>query len=110
MVQCMMFTFISQGVHCQNPDAPTNGKVSGNSYFFGDQIQYECEEGFHLVGNDQAVCSENGTWSAEAPQCKGRFLYALNIALDFRLHFPLHQRFTGLCNFDMTHPSLSKSP
>ncbi|XP_064626004.1 sushi, von Willebrand factor type A, EGF and pentraxin domain-containing protein 1-like [Lineus longissimus] len=58
-------------IQCEKPSSPKHGRARGDSHFFGDQIWYECDEGFLLVGNDSAICSENGTWSVEVPQCKG---------------------------------------
>ena len=38
----------------------------------GGQAQFSCGEGFSIHGPTSAVCLEDGTWSAELPQCQSK--------------------------------------
>ncbi|VDO68786.1 unnamed protein product [Haemonchus placei] len=38
---------------------------------FGNEIQYECLNGWKLIGEERRRCMHDGTWSGVAPYCKG---------------------------------------
>ncbi|CAH1241242.1 FBN2 [Branchiostoma lanceolatum] len=57
-------------VQCPILTNPANGDVSGsNSY--GDRVQFECNWGYTLVGEDSLTCKDTGHWNGNAPTCKG---------------------------------------
>ncbi|XP_005389350.2 PREDICTED: membrane cofactor protein-like [Chinchilla lanigera] len=54
---------------------PVNGQVIllNKSYEFGTQIQFVCNDGFYLVGNEILHCLLNGSnvhWNGKAPVCE----------------------------------------
>ena len=53
---------------CPTPVSPTNGQVTGTAYSFGDRVEYVCDEGFQMVGNQHSECMADRTWGP-APEC-----------------------------------------
>ena len=45
----------------------------GNGCYYEDTVQFECNDGFMLVGDDTAECLDNGNWSVEIPNCERKF-------------------------------------
>ncbi|XP_075952880.1 complement factor H isoform X5 [Anarhichas minor] len=61
-------------VTCKKPSTVTNGKHSWDSEDdpkYGEIIQYVCNEGYALVGNDSIVCSETRDYDSRPPACQG---------------------------------------
>ncbi|XP_013383226.1 sushi, von Willebrand factor type A, EGF and pentraxin domain-containing protein 1 [Lingula anatina] len=56
-------------VTCPTPSHITNGKVSGNLFLYGEQLQYECDIGYELFGSSSLTCLSNGQWSDQYPTC-----------------------------------------
>lgn len=44
----------------------------GQEYSFGQVVNFECNAEHKLVGAGEIVCSANGKWSNDVPQCKGK--------------------------------------
>ncbi|KAJ3587163.1 hypothetical protein NHX12_013553 [Muraenolepis orangiensis] len=64
-------TATCQAVHCDPPE--TNAEMTSiwrASYTYRQVIQYRCPQGT-LVGQAHLWCTENGTWSAPPPACRG---------------------------------------
>ncbi|KAF5889668.1 sushi, von Willebrand factor type A, EGF and pentraxin domain-containing protein 1-like isoform X1, partial [Clarias magur] len=61
--QCLLIT-------CDKPDIKNAGRVRGKSSFYGykDFVQYECNEGYTMEGEDYLVCDVNG-WNPPPPKC-----------------------------------------
>ncbi|XP_031727591.1 complement decay-accelerating factor, GPI-anchored isoform X3 [Anarrhichthys ocellatus] len=60
-------------VTCKKPSTVTNGKHSWDSEDdpkYGEIIQYVCNEGYALVGNDSIVCSETRDYDSRPPACQ----------------------------------------
>ncbi|XP_015517072.1 sushi, von Willebrand factor type A, EGF and pentraxin domain-containing protein 1 isoform X1 [Neodiprion lecontei] len=55
---------------CGSPDKAENTQITGNERSVGSTIEYECPEGFMLVGSRIRTCAESGFWSDIAPDCK----------------------------------------
>lgn len=55
---------------CTTPSTIGNGFFRGNSYFYQDNVTYECEEGFRLVGIATLTCTDTAVWSSDAPVCE----------------------------------------
>ncbi|XP_054639280.1 zona pellucida sperm-binding protein 3 receptor isoform X2 [Dunckerocampus dactyliophorus] len=75
MVSGWMFPSSCQIVTCQKPAEVTNGKSLWDSQDFpkyGEVIQYECDEGYTLVGNKSIVC-KNLEYDSPPPVCKEIF-------------------------------------
>ena len=46
-----------------------NGDVEGNSFSFGSNISFSCNEGYEIFGSDLITCRANKTWSNSIPEC-----------------------------------------
>lgn len=57
---------------CGFPGRPRNGSFSGNALLFevGQDVTYQCEEGFVLFGPETRSCLSNGTWTRALPECR----------------------------------------
>ncbi|XP_013372029.1 PREDICTED: membrane cofactor protein-like [Chinchilla lanigera] len=60
---------------CTLPQDPLNGHVNflNESYELGTQVQFICNNGFYLIGNEILHCLLSGSdvqWSSEAPECE----------------------------------------
>ena len=63
---------------CLRPQVPANGNLKPelDVYFVGQPIQFECENGFELVGAEFIECLNTGLWSTDVPQCNpSKFLF-----------------------------------
>ncbi|XP_036362858.1 uncharacterized protein LOC115216258 [Octopus sinensis] len=64
-----------QGVMCEDPFFPVNGKVTVNTYAIGGNASYKCnEDGYQPFPNSIRTCVENNNkngliWSGEIPKC-----------------------------------------
>ena len=54
--------------------SPENGNlaITGNIYL--SEAQYECDEGFAVVGLMVRVCQADGQWSGNEPHCEGTII------------------------------------
>ncbi|XP_027642316.1 complement factor H [Falco peregrinus] len=62
---------------CLPVQAPENGRVIttgafelGQEYSFGQVVNFECNAKYQLVGSKEIICSSNGKWSSDVPQCQ----------------------------------------
>ena len=56
-------------VVCGAPKTPQDGSVFVTGHHYLSVATFECNEGYELVGNASALCTEAGTWSTPAPIC-----------------------------------------
>ena len=56
---------------CVFPVPPLNGDVKRVEYAIMQEVEYKCERGTVLKGTPQ-VCSDNGTWIGNIPECIGK--------------------------------------
>uniref|UniRef100_A0A8C6D5F1 Complement C3d receptor 2 n=1 Tax=Moschus moschiferus TaxID=68415 RepID=A0A8C6D5F1_MOSMO len=63
-------------IHCQAPPVINNGRHRGvlaESFRYGDEVSYECDQGFDLLGEKSIRCISDskghGSWSGPVPQC-----------------------------------------
>lgn len=66
-------------IKCLPVQEPENGRIImtgafelGQEYSFGQVVNFECNAKYKLVGAKEIVCSANGEWSSDVPQCKGK--------------------------------------
>ncbi|XP_014106249.1 PREDICTED: complement factor H [Pseudopodoces humilis] len=64
-------------IKCLPVQEPENGRIImtgafelGQEYSFGQVVNFECNAKHKLVGAEEIVCSANGKWSNDVPQCK----------------------------------------
>uniref|UniRef100_A0A8C5MNE1 Sushi domain-containing protein n=1 Tax=Leptobrachium leishanense TaxID=445787 RepID=A0A8C5MNE1_9ANUR len=57
---------------CPPPATVDNGRFHPEKevYEYLNAITYECDKGFDVVGEASIHCTEHGTWSSSAPDCK----------------------------------------
>ena len=57
-------------VECPDPDPVEHGSFSGDVYTYGSFINYTCDFGFRLVGQEVLHCLANASWSYHSPRCE----------------------------------------
>ncbi|XP_051481399.1 complement factor H [Apus apus] len=62
---------------CLPVQAPENGRMvmSGafeldREYSFGQVVNFECNAKYRLVGSKELICSSNGKWNSDVPECQ----------------------------------------
>ncbi|XP_074733340.1 complement factor H-like [Strix uralensis] len=62
---------------CLPVQAPENGRIIttgafelGREYSFGQVVNFECNAKHRLVGSKEIICSSNGKWNNDVPQCQ----------------------------------------
>lgn len=68
-----LILWFSADVDCGSPEIAENGKVvlPSNATYYGALALYACQQNFELDGVSRRLCLENGTWSSDAPKCRG---------------------------------------
>ncbi|XP_058127402.1 sushi, von Willebrand factor type A, EGF and pentraxin domain-containing protein 1 [Anopheles ziemanni] len=56
-------------ITCETPHVPPGSYVIGYDYNIHSSIQYHCDPGHILRGEDTLTCLESGQWSGDAPDC-----------------------------------------
>ncbi|MEQ2314156.1 hypothetical protein AMECASPLE_009316 [Ameca splendens] len=59
-------------VGCHRPPVPKHGSTEGLFLHSGARVTYHCDPGYKLRGFRTAICLNDGTWSAPAPECVER--------------------------------------
>ncbi|XP_070782278.1 beta-2-glycoprotein 1-like [Enoplosus armatus] len=62
--------FMCTPKQCPYPDPLTNGEQYYEDTVYQSTINYTCNKGFILIGDNKAECLANGTWSSPEPKCK----------------------------------------
>ncbi|XP_049300024.1 sushi, von Willebrand factor type A, EGF and pentraxin domain-containing protein 1 [Anopheles funestus] len=57
-------------ITCETPHVPPGSYVIGYDYNIHSSIQYHCDPGHILRGEDTLTCLESGQWSGDAPDCE----------------------------------------
>ena len=63
------------------PRHSDSGVVRLTGTTLNSKVIYQCNHGYHPVGNGRRVCQSNGEWSGRTPVCRCRlfvFLYVYN--------------------------------
>uniref|UniRef100_A0A3Q1EEN8 Sushi domain-containing protein n=1 Tax=Acanthochromis polyacanthus TaxID=80966 RepID=A0A3Q1EEN8_9TELE len=71
---------------CPRPDETPNGSyqiIEGEDFVFGTAIQYVCDQGYQVVGDDTLNCNLDG-WTGKAPTCKRKSQYQQQLCFEFR--------------------------
>ncbi|XP_065531391.1 complement factor H isoform X1 [Lathamus discolor] len=62
---------------CLPVHAPENGRIIttgafelGQEHSFGQVVKFECNAKYRLVGSKEIICSSNGKWNSDVPQCQ----------------------------------------
>ena len=68
----VVFLHFNPLASCSYDDAWLNNDhliISGGGNLFGGVTTFECEEGYHIVGNNKLKCLSDGSWDHPAPTC-----------------------------------------
>ncbi|KAL5018347.1 hypothetical protein ScPMuIL_004069 [Solemya velum] len=62
-------------VQCLRPAEPTNGMIKtvrapGQSFYYEEEIDYQCDMGYMNEGGSTQTCLSDGTWGGTAPNCQ----------------------------------------
>ncbi|KAM7106224.1 complement factor H isoform 2-T2 [Ciconia maguari] len=62
---------------CLPVPAPEHGRIImtgafelGQEYSFGQVVNFECNAKYRLVGSKEIICSSDGKWNSDVPQCQ----------------------------------------
>ncbi|KFM77244.1 Sushi, von Willebrand factor type A, EGF and pentraxin domain-containing protein 1, partial [Stegodyphus mimosarum] len=55
---------------CDTPSIVPNSHIPVGPYVVGQTIDYSCDEGYVLEGNQTAICDSNGQWLQQRTKCK----------------------------------------
>ncbi|XP_065921906.1 CUB and sushi domain-containing protein 3 [Magallana gigas] len=80
-------------VQCPKLVSLLNGKILSNKklFYYGDQIDIECDHGFFFTTNTHTLkCENHGQWSADMPHCKKGSCVTPNLSADpnYNIIFP----------------------
>lgn len=56
-------------IECDPPSNIEHGDYSGSSFYYGESVVYECNEGFVISGITSLECQSNGEWHPAVPSC-----------------------------------------
>ena len=56
-------------ITCPVPQPNPNVIISGSLYTYGSEIQYLCNSGYALKGPSSRICTGEGGWSGDEPEC-----------------------------------------
>ena len=54
---------------CTNQSAPLHGNLEYHTNGSVTYIEYSCDIGYTLTGNNSAYCMADGTWDSTQPSC-----------------------------------------
>ena len=80
---CDSLLFLFEGVWCEAPVSPTNGKLisAKSQYEYGESVGFACDPGHVMKGIPKLRCEEDklntftrggGVWNEEPPTCEGK--------------------------------------
>nr|XP_028567204.1 sushi, von Willebrand factor type A, EGF and pentraxin domain-containing protein 1 [Podarcis muralis] len=62
-------TPVCRKISCGPPEPIDNGSIIGKDFVLGDEVLYNCDQGFELQGPARRICHVNKKWSPSAPTC-----------------------------------------
>jgi len=57
-------------VNCPRLDAPIDGEMFGSRFTYNQQVRYQCNRGFKVVGSEVRTCQADATWSGQETSCQ----------------------------------------
>ena len=54
---------------CSPPDHPLNGRRVGANWTCSATVEFECDDGYYLVGSSNRTCQPNENWDGEETEC-----------------------------------------
>lgn len=66
---------------CPEPEVPPGGYMEGYDYYVHSTVEFHCDAGHMLIGEQALTCQPDGEWSGEPPNCKCKLHYSRYIFL-----------------------------
>ena len=60
--------------------SPHYGRKSSNDTACLSTVDFNCVEGFNLIGQSRLVCQTDRTWNGPTPDCEGIISIVLGVA------------------------------
>ena len=60
-------------INCSTPSNQPNGVVTVSGTLLGSIAQYNCNDGYVLVGDATRTCENTGHWSGTEPVCNRKY-------------------------------------
>lgn len=60
-------------VRCPTLKAPQYGSIDVRGYIYNSMVEYYCDHGYKLYGDDSRTCLYTGQWSGSIPTCKRKY-------------------------------------
>ena len=57
---------------CELPSKPLQGSVTVTGTYFLDVATFSCDSGYDLVGSQELICENEGSWNGSNPTCSPR--------------------------------------
>ncbi|GIY63312.1 CUB and sushi domain-containing protein 3 [Caerostris extrusa] len=70
---CEVYLFFQNDNNCLRPDIPYKGR-SGHKILNPTTYKLECSEGYELVGEENVLCQQDGTWAPSSTTCRKKML------------------------------------
>ena len=88
------------GKDCGFPGRPGNGSTIGAEKFFypGEEVTFQCDNGYILFGADRRICQEDGSWSGALPECSK----ILTITRHNNTHMPYGCQYGFCCKYSVS--------
>ena len=81
-------------MRCGLPYPVRNGRqINIAGHYYNDTVQYVCDNGYTMTGNDISICQHDGYWST-SPLCKS---WMKDMIIDYSLHLQV-KKTTPLLN------------
>ena len=62
---------VHPAIDCGSLMAPIDGSITFTGTTFQSMAQYDCNQGYMLVGEEAHTCQSDGIWSGQEPVCNG---------------------------------------
>ena len=60
---------------CGNPGIPENGMRKSYIFTFKSRVDFDCKQGYKVVGDKYLICQANQRWSGRLPTCERKYNY-----------------------------------
>lgn len=74
------------GVTCPTINPPQYGRVDVKGYTYGSRVQYICNHGYYLDGEEYRTCDYTGVWNGKPPTCKRKYPWTLFLITNVNCH------------------------
>ena len=90
--------------------APQNGSIDCTGRTTGNICNFDCDEGFQLVGSATRICAFSSTWTGTTSFCQPRLCDVLAAPTNGAILAPCYQEFGSTCNIVCLHGYMQDGP